>query len=277
MLSRFVVPTSWGVVIGLLGLLSATGAEARDPEIKGGILGTLVKIDNTKGTMTIVDSDHRERTYTITEKTVIVGPRGALVKRRLMDHRFRAGLPVTVVANGDTTDQLFLGYDHRSSEVSSARASSPSNSGSSSPGAPLSPGRTSRFRGLRESGRSAETTAGRSEADEDEDNQFPGTIKSVDPARRMVVITLLNGKDHSFLLPSDVKLTVDSRPSRQGLHDSALKPGISLAVITEAGGRKVKEISVVAAKPPKGPIDPGKDAGVEEKPTTGTADTKDLK
>ena len=84
----------------------------------------------------------------------------------------------------------------------------------------------------------------KSEEEEDEDNEFPGKVKSVDPDKRVLVITLVNGKDRSFLLAHDVHVTVNSRMSRQGLSDAALKPGIPLTVITESGGRKVKEVKV---------------------------------
>jgi hypothetical protein len=63
----------------------------------------------------------------------------------------------------------------------------------------------------------------------------------------MLVITLLNGKDRSFLLASDVKVTVNGRVSRHGLSDTAIKPGIPLTVVTEAGSRKVKEVKVFSA------------------------------
>jgi hypothetical protein len=106
--------------------------------------------------------------------------------------------------------------------------------------------RTSRFRGLIDSNKTAAPKVEKEEA-EDDDNEFPGKVKSVDPAKRMLVITLLNGKDRSFLLPSDVKVTVNGRSSRRGLSDASLKTGNSLTVVTETGGRKVKEVKVSLA------------------------------
>jgi hypothetical protein len=63
----------------------------------------------------------------------------------------------------------------------------------------------------------------------------------------LLVITLLNGKDRAFLLARDVKVTVNGRASRDGLSDAAIKPGMPLTVVTEAGGRKVKEVKVTPA------------------------------
>jgi hypothetical protein len=85
------------------------------------------------------------------------------------------------------------------------------------------------------------------EEEEDEDNEFPGKIKSVDPTRHMLVITLVNGKDRSFLVSSEAKVLVNSRASRHGLGDPALQPGAALTVFTEEGGRKVKEVKLTPA------------------------------
>jgi hypothetical protein len=180
------------------------------------------------------------------------------VHKRLKDSRFHAGLSITVVANGTTAAQLHLGYDRKmregsgtsSSSTSGTSASSTSNSGTAATdgtGTPAPKTRTARFRGLLESKSAATNAAGKGEEAGDEDSDFPGKVKSVDPAKRMLVITLLNGTDRSFLLASDVKVTVNGRVSRHGLSDTAIKPGIPLTVITEVGGRKVKEVKVVSA------------------------------
>jgi hypothetical protein len=62
----------------------------------------------------------------------------------------------------------------------------------------------------------------------------------------LLVVTLLNGKDRSFLGGSDAKLTIGRRVSRKGLNDPALKVGATLAVVTDEGGKKVKEVKVGA-------------------------------
>ena len=72
-------------------------------------------------------------------------------------------------------------------------------------------------------------------------------MKSVDPTRHMLVITLVNGKDRSFLVSSEAKVLVNSRASRHGLSDPALAPGATLTVVTEEGGRKVKEVKLTPA------------------------------
>jgi hypothetical protein len=260
-------------VLLTLGRISTRSAVAKDPEIKDGIPGTVVKVDVNQGTVTIAEKGSRERTYSITEETVIVGPRGGIVHRRLKNPRFHNGLPITIVADGTTAVELHLGYDRKARETTGATSRSvrsprpasdnttPSSTGSTSTGtndagtstAPSNPTpsttttRTSRFRGLGESKRATGTEAVKSEEEEDEDNEFPGKIKSVEPGKRVLVITLVNGKDRSFLLAHDVKVTVNNRVSRSGLSDAALKPGIPLTVITESGGRKVKEVRVTTA------------------------------
>jgi hypothetical protein len=246
-----------GLAIGMIGLLASSPAQAKDPEIKDGIAGTVVKVDATKDTITIADKSNRERTYSITNETIIVGPRGGVVHRRLKDHRFHGGLPITVVADGNTAVELHLGYDRKAKEAGETpsptrsrtfRSQSPSetpttNDDSSTPSsspAPSTPStRTSRFRGVTQPKQTSETPK-----DEEDEDEFPGKIKSVDAARHMLVITLVNGNDRSFLVSSAAKLTVNNRESRHGLSDTSLKPGLPLTVVTEPGGRKVREIKV---------------------------------
>ena len=94
-------------------LLAAPNVQAKDSEIKDGIPGTVVKVDAAQGTVTIAEKEGRERTYTVNQETQIIGPRGGIVHSRLHDHRFHAGLPITVVANGTTAAELHLGYDRK--------------------------------------------------------------------------------------------------------------------------------------------------------------------
>ncbi|HET6325166.1 MAG TPA: hypothetical protein VFG04_10870 [Planctomycetaceae bacterium] len=271
MLRKPTVAVLCSLAIGLFGLC-APRAEAKDSEVKDGVTGKVVTVDVAKGTVTIADSNNRERTYSINEETVIVGPRGGVVHSRLKDHRFHSGLPITVVANGTTAAELHLGYDRKAREMKATAGSprtrvsgsskSPSSTPntndsetttpstspapSSTPTTPATTTRTSRFRGTTDSKRTAGKDAAKDE-EEDEDSEFPGKVKSFDPARRMLVISLVNGKDRSFLLSNDVKILVNSRVSRKGLSDPALQAGAPLTVITEVGGRKVKEVKVNTA------------------------------
>ena len=238
-------------------LLAAPNVQAKESEIKDGIPGTVVKVDAAQGTVTIAEKEGRERTYTVNQETQIIGPRGGIVHSRLHDHRFHAGLPITVVANGTTAAELHLGYDRKAragrttaprATTTTAPAETPAttDAGTTTTPATPTPGttRTARFRGV-EARHSAAKEA--KEEEEDEDNEFPGKIKSVDPTRHMLVITLVNGKDRSFLVSSEAKVLVNSRASRHGLGDPALQPGAALTVVTEEGGRKVKEVKLTPA------------------------------
>jgi hypothetical protein len=242
--------------IGTIGVFCARMAEAKDPEVKDGTAGKVVKVDVTNNTITIADQNDRERTYSVTEETIIVGPRGGVVHRRLKDRRFHSGLPITVVADGKTAAELHLGYDRKAREGSETttptrtrRTTTPSTTDNSNDSGTTTPStttpststtRTSRFRGT-DSGRATGKNTAKDE-DEDEDTEFPGKVKSVEPSRHMLVVTLVNGKDRSFLLAHDVKVLVNNRESSEGLSDASIKPGMSVTVITEAGGRKVKEV-----------------------------------
>jgi len=239
-----------GAAIFALGILSASAAETPKSEIKGGIEGKVINVDADKGILTTAREDGREHTFSITDETAIVGPRGGVVHRRLHDSRFHAGLPITVVASGEAATEMHLGFDRKSRKGTTVAGSStsPSTGGTadeSSP--PVSTRRTSRFRGFLGSKPAAEKEAGKPDEVEGDDNDFPGKIKSVDPSQRLLVVALLNGKDRSFMLARDVKITVNGHASRLGLADTIFKPGIPLTVVTQEGGRKVKEVKVTPA------------------------------
>jgi hypothetical protein len=203
--------------------LTSLAAQAAGPETK--VEGKVVTVDAAKGTVT-VSSEGSEQTYTVTPNTTIVGPRGGIVHRKLKDPRFHAGLPITVVvATGTTAKELILGVDRKAAASGAAKGD-----------------RSSGFRG---------DGAAKSD-EEDDDNDFPGKVKSVDPDKHMLVITLLNGKDRSFLLSSETKITVGRRVSQKGLSDPAIKAGAALVVMTDEGGKKVKEVKVSGAGAPRG-------------------------
>ena len=197
--------------------VASVAAQAADG--KGGIEGKVTKVDAAKGSLTITAKDG-EQTFTVTAGTQIVGPRGGLVRRRLHDPRFHEGLPITVVAKGNTATELLLGIDRKAA----AKSSDAKNSTKQSSG----------FRG---------DDAAKDDA-ADDDNDFPGKIKSVDADKNLLVVTLLNGKDRSFMVGGDAKLTIGRRISQKGLSDPALKPGTSLTVVTDEGGKKVKEVKI---------------------------------
>ncbi|HET6324363.1 MAG TPA: hypothetical protein VFG04_06655 [Planctomycetaceae bacterium] len=193
---------------------ASIAAQAADG--KGGIEGKIAKVDAAKGSVTITAASG-EQTFTVTKMTQIVGPRGGLVRRGLHDPRFHEGLPITVVAKGNTATELLLGVDHKASKSADAKGATKQSSG---------------FRG---------DEAGKDDA-ADEDSDFPGKIKSVDADKNLIVVTLLNGKERSFMVGSEVKVTIGRRVSQKGLSDPALRPGMTLTVVTDEGGHKVKEI-----------------------------------
>ena len=94
-----------GAMICALGLLSVNAQEASKvakPQIKGGIDGHVKSVDPEKGTLSMITADGRERTFTITDDTTMLGPRGGKVRYGLKDRRFHEGMELTVVADGAT-------------------------------------------------------------------------------------------------------------------------------------------------------------------------------
>jgi hypothetical protein len=85
--------------------------------------------------------------------------------------------------------------------------------------------------------------------EEDDEEEIPGHIKSFDAEKRLLVVTLLNNKSRSFILARHVPVHVKGAAvaSRQGLKDPQLKVGAFITVVTDEGGRKVKELKITPA------------------------------
>src|SRR6516165_9219929 len=85
---------------GLFSAAAQVTKRSERPEIPGGIEGQVKSVDPEKNMLTITTSGGRERTFSITEDTTMLGPRGGKVRQRLKDHRFHEGMDITVVADG---------------------------------------------------------------------------------------------------------------------------------------------------------------------------------
>jgi len=224
--------------VGLLSTHAQVSTKSEKAEIPGGIEGHVKSVNHEKETVSIVTSDGRTRTFSITEDTTMIGPRGGKVRRRLNDRRFHEGMELTVVADGGTAKEVHLGYSRREPDESTKEKSSAKGRPSASEEGKKAP---------RDAGKLAKgsgTKAVAREEDDDDDDEIPGKVKSFDAARRLLVVSLLNGKSRSFLLANDVKVLVKGAASKLGLKDSALKEGASVTVLVEAGGRRVRELHV---------------------------------
>jgi hypothetical protein len=242
-----------GAAVCATGLFSADAQETKKPdkpEIKGGIEAKVKKVDAEQGTLTVTIKEGRDRTFTVTDDTTIVGPRGGVVRRRLKDPRFHPGMEITVVASGNAAKELHLGYDYKDADDTAPKAKAPADAGArpaGEKGKVTTADKTQKTDTKTPDKAAAPGGAGKGSEAEDEEDEFPGKVKSADPDRRILVVTLLNGKDRAFLLAKDVRVTVKGVASKQGLGDPALKAGTAVTVITEPGGRKVKEVKVAPA------------------------------
>src|SRR5262249_43679770 len=137
------------------GALSVAAQDAKKPDkqtIPGGIEAKVKQVHVEAGKLTVTTTDGRDRTFTITDDTTIVGPRGGVVRRRLKDPRFHPGLAITVVASGGTAKELHLGYDRKDSDEKSAPSKAATKEGAKV----------------------------RAQAPDDDEDEFPGKVKSVD-------------------------------------------------------------------------------------------------
>jgi hypothetical protein len=215
------------LVLGALVVAAPLAADAGEKqEIKGGIDGKVKKVDVDKNTLTITTAQGKDRTFKVTDETIVLGPRGGKVRNQLKDPRFHEGFPVIIVADGATAAEIHFGFarDESAPKTETAKAVK-----SSTP-----------------------TTKAIKQLEEDDEGEIPGKVKSFDAAKRILVISLLNGKDRSFILAKDVPIHVKGVISRQGLQDPALQAGAGVTIVTDEGGRKVKDVKIVAAKLKKG-------------------------
>jgi hypothetical protein len=229
-------------------LASAAGADDQKTEIKGGIDGHIVKVDVEGKKLTIATAQGRERTFTITEETTMFGPRGGKVKKHLRDPRFREGFAVTIVADGNTADEVHFGFAKDATgykgEQSTSKPAAPADRTKiekSLPASPASPASTAKDIAKHKEATKLE--------EEDDEEEIPGHIKTFDATRRMLVLTLFNGKTRSFILAHDVPVHIkgEAAASSQGLTDPQLKSGAFVTVVTDEGGRKVKELVITPA------------------------------
>jgi len=223
-------------------LSRADDSKGEKSQIPGGIEGKVKMVDVENGKLTIT-TQGRDRTFTITDDTMMVGPRGGKVRRHLKDPRFHEGFSVTVVAKGDTATEVHLGFARQEDE---GKAAGPRTARTQRrlPAAPDATPETRVAKKVSPTTSEPKTGVKGKEAqklEEDDEAELPGKIKSFDARRRVLVITLLNGKTRSFILAKDVPVHVKGVISKRGLADPVLTVGAPVTVVTE-GGRKVKEL-----------------------------------
>jgi hypothetical protein len=229
-------------------------ADDKEPrhQIKDGIDGKVKNVDVENKKLTIVTDQGRERTFTITDETMMAGPRGGKVRRHLKDARFHEGFPVTIVAEGNMASEVHLGFAREvDAEKSEHAKTAKTESRPSGKGQETGQTRVSKRISPAEERASIASKTGskvheaKKLEEEDDESEIPGKIKSFDARKRILVLSLLNGKTRSFLLPRDVAVEVGGTASKRGLDDPALKAGATVTVLTDDGGRKVKELKLV--------------------------------
>src|SRR5947209_2882336 len=99
MLRKYVAILMGAALCAAGSLARADDKNTNKSEIKGGIEGKIKTVDVDNNTLTVTTSQGRERTFKVTDDTVLVGPRGGKVRRHLKDPRFHEGFPVTIVAD----------------------------------------------------------------------------------------------------------------------------------------------------------------------------------
>jgi hypothetical protein len=218
MSSRTVGTLLCGIAISAIGFASANAQNS--PSVKGGVKGKVAKVDAEKGSLTITKQDGTEQTFTVTKETTIVGPRNGAVPKGLKDPRFHEGFAVTIVATDDNAKEIHLGSARLPQAVRMRRTGA----------------------GFR--GSLGVAPAEKSPATESEAKDIAGTIKSLNAQKHLLVVTLTDGTERSFMVPKTAKVSVGDTVSENGLADSHLKTGMSVTIVVD--GRTVKEVKATA-------------------------------
>jgi hypothetical protein len=226
-------------------------ADDKKTEIKGGIEGKVKKVDVEGNKLTITTTQGRDRTFTITEDTHMVGPRGGKVRKHLKDPRFHEGFPVTIVADGTTAEEVHLGFAKDAPGAEHAKAQKDGKSTEKTEDNPKStkkPATPAVDAATVEKHIARHKEATKLE-EEDDEQEILGRIKTFDAAKRDLVVTMLNGNHRSFILAKNVPVHIKgaAAASKKGLEEPELKVGAFITVITDEGGRKVKELKITPA------------------------------
>lgn len=241
-----------GIAVCVIGLHSAPGQEPdkrERPRIPGGIEGHIKSVDADKATITVVTDAGSERTFNLTEDTMMLGPRGGKVRRRLHDPRFHEGMELTVVATGSTAKEVHLGYSPRQREAAKSGAEAGAKPSSRPKSQPAGKASTVPAEKAKSGARKGEAITRKPSPteEEDEDSELPGVVKSYNTERRVLVVTLLNGANRTFILSRDLKVMVGRAQSKQGVADPVLKEGAHVTVFLEEGSHRVRELHVEPA------------------------------
>jgi hypothetical protein len=238
-----------GAIICAVGI-QPTAADDKGAEIKGGIEGKIVKVDVEGKKLTIATARGPQRTFTVTEDTSMFGPRGGKVKKHLHDPRFREGFPVTIVADGSNAAEIHFGFAKDAVGYQTTKSTARTETPNEPPARPKvdknAPAPATPTASTPRDDKHKEAVKLEEEDDEEE---IPGHVKSFDATRRLLVLTLFNGKERSFLLAHDVPVHIKgaTAASARGLGDPQLKVGAFVTVVTDEGGHKVKELKITPA------------------------------
>src|SRR5262249_52074148 len=111
------------VVCGFVVVLATAGLLTADEKKKEeGIKGKIVKVDATKNTITI-KTDSGNKTFTLTDDTKYIGPRGGVSEAGIKDDRIAVGNEVRIVTakGGKTAQEVHLSYRGRSGKDKSTK------------------------------------------------------------------------------------------------------------------------------------------------------------
>jgi hypothetical protein len=203
-----------------------------------GVMGTIVKVDKAKKTLT-VKTDDGQKTYSASKETKFFGPRGGASEDGIGDERLTPGAQVRISTTGNGR---WLKEVHVMAAASTKRET-PAKSDKMTAQKPKS-----------------------SDAGEKTDNLVRGTIIEMNKDSKILTLKTDEGQ-RTFAVTRATRFM-----GSDGINDSRLSAGAQVEILPARNGRSAREIHMMAAAP-SSPARPSAGASAKSDQGTGAAAT----
>jgi len=210
-----------------------------------GVMGTIVKVDKAKKTLT-VKTDDGQKTYSASKETKFFGPRGGASADGIEDERLTEGAQVRIstTGNGRWLKEVHV----------------------------MSAGSTKRETATKSDQMTAQKPKS-SDAGEETDNLVRGTIVELNKTKKMLTVKTDKGTK-TFAVTRGTKFVGPRNAvSEDGIDDARLSTGAEIGIVPTRNGRSAREIHMMAAARSK-PTSPAADTSAKSDQGAGAAATK---
>jgi hypothetical protein len=221
---------------------ACTLALAADAE---GVVGTIVKVDKAKKTLTVKTEDG-QKSYSASKETKFFGPRGGASEEGIEDERLTPGAQVRISTTGNGR---WLKEVHVMSAASTKRETA-TNSDKMMAQKPKA-----------------------SDAGEKADDLVRGTIVTLDKTKKTLTVKTDEGTKTFAVTRGTKFIGPRNAVSEDGIDDARLTTGAEISIVPTRNGRSAREIHMTAAARSK-PASPTADTGAKSDKSAGAAAIK---